>query len=83
MIIEPNVNVLMKKENMDSRYTLVVAAAKRARELAKKDPEIDKTVTKAVWDIANDKVKVIPVPEDELEKMEEDEQEKLIEAVEK
>ena len=35
MIIEPNVNVLMKKENMDSRYTLVVAAAKRARELAK------------------------------------------------
>lgn len=83
MIIEPNVNELMKKENMDSRYTLVVAAAKRARELAKEDPDLDKTVRQAVLDIADNKVKVIPVPEEELEKIEEEEQEKLIEAAEK
>lgn len=60
MIIEPNVAKLMKTENMESRYTLVVATAKRAREIAKADPQLDKTVTMAVKDIADGKVHIIP-----------------------
>lgn len=60
MIIEPNVAKLMKTENIESRYTLVVATAKRAREIAKADPQLDKTVTMAVKDIAGGKVHIIP-----------------------
>ena len=65
MIIEPSVVKLMENENMDSRYTLVVAAAKRAREIAQEDPKIDKAVKRAVLDIADGKVRVIPAPEHE------------------
>lgn len=62
MIIEPNVKDLLKNEDIDSRYTLVIAAAKRAREIAEEDPDIEKTVKHAVRDIADGKVKVIPAP---------------------
>ena len=64
MIIEPNVAKLMNTPNIDSRYTLVVATAKRARELAAEDAKLDKTVPMAVKDIAKGLVHVIPVKED-------------------
>ena len=64
MIIEPNVSKLMKVENMGSRYTLVVATAKRARELALADAKLDKTVSAAVKEIADGKIHVIPVAEE-------------------
>ncbi len=70
MIIEPSINELMKKENFDSRYTLVVAAAKRARELSAEQPALDKTVRAAVHEIAAGKVHVIPASE--VPKSEED-----------
>ena len=63
MIIEPSINELMKKENFDSRYTLVVAAAKRARELSAEQPQLDKAVRAAVHEIAAGKVHVIPTSE--------------------
>ena len=64
MIIEPNVSKLMKVKNMDSRYTLVVAAAKRARELATEDAKLDKTVSMAVREIADGKINIIHVDEE-------------------
>ena len=60
MIIEPNLTDLMKNEELDSRYTLVVAAAKRAREIATDDPSVEKAVKMAVKEIADGKVHVIP-----------------------
>ena len=60
MIIEPNVSKLLKTPNMESRYTLVVAAAKRARELAWADAKLDKTVSMAVQEIADGKIHIIP-----------------------
>jgi len=65
MIIEPNLTELMKNEELDSRYTLVVAAAKRAREIAGDDPAVDKAVKKAVCEIAEGKVHIITVGEEE------------------
>lgn len=59
MIIEPNLTDLMKNEELDSRYTLVVAAAKRAREIATEDPSVEKAVKMAVSEIAKGKVHVI------------------------
>lgn len=63
MIIEPNVKDLLKNEDIDSRYTLVIATAKRAREIAEEEPKTEKTVKLAVRDIAEGKVHVIPAPE--------------------
>ena len=63
MIIEPNLTELMKNEELESRYTLVVAAAKRAREIATQDPEVDKVVKEAVREIAAGKVHIIPAAE--------------------
>ena len=63
MIIEPNLSDLMKNEEFDSRYTLVVAAAKRAREISGDNPAVDKAVKAAVCEIAEGKVHVIPAPE--------------------
>lgn len=59
-MIEPPINVLMEK--VDSRYTLVVEAAKRARSLAEGAPRLvrcnsDKPVTIAVNEIAQGKIK--------------------------
>ena len=58
-MISPDINILMR--NMDSRYTLVVATAKRARQLtAGAEPltkfRSDKPVTLAIHEIAEGKV---------------------------
>ncbi len=58
-MIYPSINELMKK--VDSRYTLVVEAAKRARQLADGAPKLtkvnsDKEVTVAIHEIAEDKI---------------------------
>lgn len=58
-MIYPSINKLMEK--VDSRYTLVVAAAKRARVLAEGSPRLvkvdsDKPVTIAVNEIYENKV---------------------------
>jgi len=62
MMIEPGINELLKK--VDSRYTLVVAAAKRARQLAEGAPKLanvnsDKPVTIAIHEINENKVKYV------------------------
>ncbi|MDD4168752.1 MAG: DNA-directed RNA polymerase subunit omega [Desulfotomaculaceae bacterium] len=49
-------------EKVDSRYTLVVVAAKRARELTERgstdsDNSVDKPVTIALKEIKNNKIK--------------------------
>jgi len=50
MMIHPSVDRLLQR--VDSKYTLVVAAAKRARELMlQKKPVIDKPVTTALEEI--------------------------------
>ncbi|HLT58803.1 MAG: DNA-directed RNA polymerase subunit omega [Limnochordales bacterium] len=58
---QPSIDVL--REKMDSRYTLVVAAAKRARQLLEGAPRLvdvpsDKPVTIALWEIGEDKLEV-------------------------
>lgn len=58
-MIYPSINELMKK--VDSRYTLVVETAKRARQLvdgAQKLTKVnsDKEVTIAIHEIADDKI---------------------------
>ena len=58
-MIEPSINSLMKR--MDSRYTLVVANAKRARQLAEGAPKLvdcnsDKPVTIAIQEINENKI---------------------------
>ena len=45
-------------ENMPSRYSLVVVAAKRARQLAEKDHLSDKHVSEAIEQIADGKVRI-------------------------
>jgi DNA-directed RNA polymerase subunit omega len=58
-MIYPSINDLMKK--VDSRYTLVVETAKRARQLADGAPKLtkcnsEKEVTIAIHEIAEDKI---------------------------
>lgn len=58
-MIEPSLNSLMKK--VDSKYTLVVAAAKRARQLATGAKQLvadesDKPVTVAIHEIEEGKI---------------------------
>jgi len=58
-MIQPSLDELMKK--VDSRYTLVVVAAKRARTLTdrsntKVDYTVSKPVTTALMEIAQNKV---------------------------
>ena len=62
MMIEPGINELLGK--VDSRYTLVVAAAKRARQIAEGAPKLthvnsDKPVTIAIHEINENKVKYV------------------------
>jgi DNA-directed RNA polymerase subunit omega len=59
-MLSPPINQLLKK--VDSRYTLVIATAKRAREIIDGDKqliEVDsyKPVTVAAYEIANNKIK--------------------------
>ncbi|MBT9133315.1 MAG: DNA-directed RNA polymerase subunit omega [Firmicutes bacterium] len=50
MMIHPSVDKLLRR--VDSKYTLVVCAAKRARELmVQKKPVVDKPVTTALEEI--------------------------------
>lgn len=61
-MIFPSINNLMKK--VDSRYTLVVAVAKRARMLEDGAPKLvetndDKSVSIAINEIAEDKIRYI------------------------
>lgn len=58
-MIYPSINSLMEK--VDSRYTLVVATAKRARQLAEGAPKLtraasEKPVTVAINEISENKV---------------------------
>lgn len=58
-MIQPSLDVLVKK--VDSKYTLVVAAAKRAREIMDGDPAMveirsNKPVTVALQEIADGKL---------------------------
>lgn len=58
-MIEPSINSLLNK--VDSRYTLVVAAAKRARQLAEGAHKLtrcnsDKAVTLAIHEINENKI---------------------------
>jgi len=59
MMIEPSINELLKKA--DSRYTLVMLAAKRARQISEganklTKHESEKPVTIAINEIAEDKI---------------------------
>jgi DNA-directed RNA polymerase subunit omega len=59
MMIEPSINDLMKKA--DSRYTLVILASKRARQIAEGAHKLtvcdsDKPVTVAINEIGDDKI---------------------------
>jgi len=59
-MLNPPINDLLEK--VDSRYTLVIMAAKRAREIidgskALVDVDSSKPVTIATYEIANDKIK--------------------------
>ena len=61
MMVEPPIGNLMKR--MDSRYSLVIAVAKRARELADGDEaqvvcDSDKEVTVAVHELGEGKLSV-------------------------
>ena len=56
MMLYPEISKLM--EGMDSRYSLVIATAKRARQLATEEGD-DKTVSRAINEIADKKVTVI------------------------
>ena len=56
-MLEPSINVI--KQKADSRYTLVILAAKRARDIIDGKPcladvEIDKPVSVAAHEIAED-----------------------------
>lgn len=58
-MIEPSINKIMKK--FDSKYTLVIAASKRARQIEEGAPRLtncksDKPVTIATFEIYEDKI---------------------------
>lgn len=62
MIVKPTVNELL--EHAENRYALVIAASKRAREIAKGDEPLTKTddtspVTIAANEIVEGKVSII------------------------
>lgn len=63
MMMYPPISELMKRT--DSRYSLAIAVAKRARELAQgAEPLVkcdsDKEVTEAVYELYYDKLKIMP-----------------------
>ncbi len=66
MITDPGISTLMNLEKVDSKYTLVIAVAKRAREIAYngvepliKTKSTDKPISIAVHEIAEGKVDII------------------------
>ena len=54
-MLYPEISKLMETEGIDSRYSLVIAAAKRARQLASESKQ-DKTVSQAIDEIAEGKI---------------------------
>ena len=54
MIVEPSVNELLK--HAENRYALVIAASKRAREIAKGDMPLINTSDKSPVTIAADEI---------------------------
>ena len=54
-MLYPEISKLMETEGIDSRYSLVIAAAKRARQLAAESKQ-DKTVSMAIDEIAEGKI---------------------------
>ncbi len=62
MMLKPSASELMKAKKIDSKYTLVIATAKRAREIYSKKDNVfvecksDKPVSIAVNEIAENKV---------------------------
>jgi len=63
MMLHPPIDKLMELKHIDSKYTLVVATAKRARQLqdahlANKS-EADKFVRTALEEIAQNKIKIV------------------------
>lgn len=76
MMVKPTVTDLLK--NVDNRFELVVATAKRARQLSKGekaliDKEEASTVTLAADEIAAGKVTVVEEPEVENDDIDEEE----------
>jgi len=55
-MLYPEISKLM--EGLDSRYSLVILTAKRARQL-QADSTNDKTVSRAINEIANGKIKCV------------------------
>jgi len=61
-MLKPSASELMKSKKIDSKYTLVIATAKRAREIFSKKDNVfvecksDKPVSIAVTEIAENKV---------------------------
>ena len=55
-MLYPEISKLM--EGLDSRYSLVIMTAKRARQL-QSDSTNDKTVSRAINEIANGKIKCV------------------------
>ncbi len=60
-MIHPSINEIMKSKNIDSKYTLVVATAKRAREINQtkvtfSECKSDKAVTIALHEIYENKI---------------------------
>lgn len=55
-MLYPEIGKLM--EGLDSRYSLVIVTAKRARQLAA-DSTNDKTVSRAIGEIANKKIRCV------------------------
>ncbi len=54
-MLYPEISKLMETEGINSRYSLVIAAAKRARQLASESKQ-DKTVSQAIDEIAEGKI---------------------------
>ena len=54
-MLYPEISKLMETEGIDSRYSLVIATAKRARQIAAEDKS-DKVVSRAIDEIADGKI---------------------------
>ncbi len=75
MMVKPTVADLLKKAN--NRYELVIATARRARQIAsgaepKTDVKEESPVTLAANEIAEGKVSIVEEPEDENDDIEKD-----------
>lgn len=75
MMVKPTVAELLKKAN--NRYELVIATARRARQIAagaepKTEVKEESPVTLAANEIAEGKVSIVEEPEDENDDIEKD-----------